>query len=540
MKSCVLNEEEPQKFVAKIKYDHRICKVKKISLPAGTKASSQPSFDEAKASCKARKRKERQESLSSQDQDRKLIRSNSEERPVITEDKNTSIRRVSSSGDFPKSPFHEKSKSPSRKYEYSDKASKYDDHEYEKKRSHERFARTHNYRNKKFTVRRYKQKCTSKGRSKGDEKIVNSTTDQTDLPEAENITSPNYIVSPELDFASLIESSEPLLSRPAQQINETIPSRALIYSQRDSDIATHMIHLDPDVPKKFLQNPFDERIQKLSKQISSCKKKIGIREKEFEIKTGSKPTEFDRIKDEGLRKLYIELNKLKNEHRQLTEIVASGGGGLKVTAQKISPATLEETVKEIEKKLTAKRDSGNRNLCLEEMTAEQLIEEKIATQKALLFLESVHGRPQSKQDRDIVRPFYDRYRMLKRMVAKVSSAGTNSELATIHENEAMHFVTPNSSSNETESEKTETPIAVENDHLLENLHSLSKSELEKEFKITSDTKRSLKKKIKEFEMDERVHGVLTKSDKKPMEEFYIAYKKVKSRLKLLEALLAKC
>lgn len=54
------------------------------------------------------------------------------------------------------------------------------------------------------------------------------------------------------------------------------------------------------------------------------------------------------------------------------------------------------------------------------MTSEQLMDEKVAIQKALLYLESIHGRPNGKEDRDIVRPFYDRYRVLKRMVAKLS------------------------------------------------------------------------------------------------------------------------
>lgn len=48
------------------------------------------------------------------------------------------------------------------------------------------------------------------------------------------------------------------------------------------------------------------------------------------------------------------------------------------------------------------------------------MEEKVSIQKALLYLESIHGRPNSKEDRDIVRPFYDRYRILKRMVVKQS------------------------------------------------------------------------------------------------------------------------
>lgn len=55
------------------------------------------------------------------------------------------------------------------------------------------------------------------------------------------------------------------------------------------------------------------------------------------------------------------------------------------------------------------------------MNDEQLIDEKIAVQKALLHLESIHGRPVSKEDRDVVRPLYDRYRILKRIVARTTN-----------------------------------------------------------------------------------------------------------------------
>lgn len=57
------------------------------------------------------------------------------------------------------------------------------------------------------------------------------------------------------------------------------------------------------------------------------------------------------------------------------------------------------------------------------MTSEQLLDEKVVIQKALLYLESKHGRPNTKEDRNMVRPFYDRYRTLKRMVAKISGVG---------------------------------------------------------------------------------------------------------------------
>lgn len=54
-------------------------------------------YEEAKMMCKARKRKERQESTSSVSQERKAIRSNSEERPA---DAKIDMRRVVSHEDF--------------------------------------------------------------------------------------------------------------------------------------------------------------------------------------------------------------------------------------------------------------------------------------------------------------------------------------------------------------------------------------------------------------------------------------------------------
>lgn len=52
------------------------------------------------------------------------------------------------------------------------------------------------------------------------------------------------------------------------------------------------------------------------------------------------------------------------------------------------------------------------------MNRDQLIDEKVAVQKGLLFLENTYGRPSSKDERDIVRPLYDRYRLLKRLLAR--------------------------------------------------------------------------------------------------------------------------
>ncbi|ERL93610.1 hypothetical protein D910_10898, partial [Dendroctonus ponderosae] len=367
-------------------------------------------------------------------------------------------------------------------------------------------------------------------------------------------------VSPALDFATLheqVECTEPLVSHPQNQVNEdmeTMPSQLIAFnkmlsSPRNSIIATHRIYLDPDVPQiapiaKLSRNPVDERIQKLNKQINSCKRKIMMSEADFESKTGSKPTQFDKMKDGTIRNLYVELSKLKREQKQLSE-TSVGCSRMHLNHTGESSVALQETVDEIRQKLRIQ--VGNKNVDLDTMTPEELIEEKIETQKALLFLESLHGRPQTKQDRDLVRPFYDRYRILKQMVHKVSSMSTSGELATIDENEAMLFVPSTSSSNETESEPTETlsskcTLEDSNDTLLpENWHCLTKPDLLKQMSLIVEEKKKLRCRIKEFEKPMHINlcRTLTKEDKKPMEAVYVAYKKVKSRLRLMEALVGK-
>lgn len=202
------------------------------------------------------------------------------------------------------------------------------------------------------------------------------------------------------------------------------------------DNVCHVSKVQPSV-SIVSTNPIDERIAKLTRMIDGCKKKIVTYETEFERRTGTKPNQHDRTNDTTLRKLYGELSKLKREQRHLTEISSTSYNSKKSTAA----TTLMTTVKEIEtvsthtlksmwqrcaicqKRLKLTRETASRD-GVDHLTETQLVEEKIATQKALLYLESVHGRPQSKRDRDLVRPFYDRYRLLKQTILKTSNVST--------------------------------------------------------------------------------------------------------------------
>lgn len=121
-------------------YDAKTGKSKRnIASSVTSKTQALPTtYDEAKASCKARKRKERQESISSLCQERKVIRSNSEERPahkMYIENK-TNIRRVSSSEDFQcqRSASSERVSLSPHRGSSNDKTLAYEDCEHERRR----------------------------------------------------------------------------------------------------------------------------------------------------------------------------------------------------------------------------------------------------------------------------------------------------------------------------------------------------------------------------------------------------------------------
>lgn len=78
------------------------------------------------------------------------------------------------------------------------------------------------------------------------------------------------------------------------------------------------------------------------------------------------------------------------------------------SAKEKSLVKIGEMMDEIQHTLSEKRVAVGRPESLDAMTSEQIFDEKLALQKALLRFEALHGRPDSKAERDIVRPVYDR------------------------------------------------------------------------------------------------------------------------------------
>lgn len=83
------------------------------------------------------------------------------------------------------------------------------------------------------------------------------------------------------------------------------------------------------------------------------------------------------------------------------------------SAKEKSLVKIGEMMDEIQHTLSEKRVAVGRPESLDAMTSEQIFDEKLALQKALLRFEALHGRPDSKAERDIVRPVYDRLVLFK-------------------------------------------------------------------------------------------------------------------------------
>lgn len=203
----------------------------------------------------------------------------------------------------------------------------------------------------------------------------------------------------------------------------------------------------------------DVTVKQLTKTISQLKKKIRDFEDVFEEENGRRPSQSEKT---PVKKYTVELGRARKQLKELKEKAKSEAERLSETAPQLgifnsaesllttTPLSVQQSLNSTLKKLVDKRLANARPEELDAMTAEELQEEKLAVQKALLQHESVFGRPTTKKDKDIMRPLYDRYRVIKR---RISSAGgdfpgrasgsgarkaSGSELAPIHEDSLLH------------------------------------------------------------------------------------------------------
>ncbi|XP_077621236.1 protein FAM13A isoform X2 [Crocuta crocuta] len=183
----------------------------------------------------------------------------------------------------------------------------------------------------------------------------------------------------------------------------------------------------------------------LTRRIQSLKKKIRKFEDRFEEERKYRPSHSDKAANPEVLKWTNDLakfrkqlkeSKLKISEEDLTPrmrqrsntLPKSFGSQLEKEDEKkqelmdkaIKPS-VEATLESIQRKLQEKRAETNRPEDIKDMTKDQIANEKVALQKALLYYESIHGRPVTKNERQAMKPLYDRYRLVKQILSRANT-----------------------------------------------------------------------------------------------------------------------
>uniref|UniRef100_A0A8C5EL68 Rho-GAP domain-containing protein n=1 Tax=Gouania willdenowi TaxID=441366 RepID=A0A8C5EL68_GOUWI len=343
----------------------------------------------------------------------------------------------------------------------------------------------------------------------------------------------------------------------------------------------------------------------LTKRIHVLKKKIHRFEEKFEDERKYRPSHSDKAANPEVLRWSTELAKLRKELKEhklmkseedlppLTRqrsntLPRSFGSQLekKPQQEKVPKPPVDCTLDSILNKLQEKRGEVHRPEDIKDMTREQIAAEKVALQKALLHYESIHGRPVTKNERQIMKPLYDRYRLVKQILCRASTIpviGSPSSkrrgplLQPIIEGETARFfddIKEEEDGSEDDSDaKTQFSVSVPpelsvisllermdeeaegfispvdelspsknvTDMRLSNLHSASMQELVVQLQEAREEKKRIRKNLKEFEEQFlRLNGRnVQKEDRTPLAEEYSEYKHLKAKLRLLEVLISK-
>ncbi|XP_049420201.1 protein FAM13C-like [Epinephelus fuscoguttatus] len=323
---------------------------------------------------------------------------------------------------------------------------------------------------------------------------------------------------------------------------------------------------DPECPSSI---PF------LTRQIQMLKKKVRRFEDQFEQEMNYKPSHNDKYSNPEMIRVMGELAKARKQLKEMRlrqsvfESKEPDGPGNTCrygSGQQGAPdhkPTLEETVESLFRRLREKRQALGLPDNMKEMTQAQMVLEKITLQKCLLYFESVHGRPGGKQEKNLVKPLYDRYQMIKRLLC------ASPTIPTIEEEDGSDEDSMSSSTVEElpvpPPRRAARPAAGEEDSdrdsdpafvspldevkavhqqpalTMANLHEASRSQLLQCLRETRAEKKTRRKVLREFEDEfyRQTGRICQKEDRTPMKEEYQEYKQLKAKLRLLEVLLSK-
>ncbi|KAM4673069.1 protein FAM13A isoform 4-T4 [Amazona ochrocephala] len=320
----------------------------------------------------------------------------------------------------------------------------------------------------------------------------------------------------------------------------------------------------------------------LTRRIQGLKKKIRRFEEKFEEERKYRPSHSDKAANPEVLKWTNDLakfrkqlkeSKLKISEEDLGPVVRQRSNTLPKSfgsqlekdddkkqdlSDKSPKPAVEATLDSIQKKLQEKRTETNRPEDIKDMTRDQIAAEKVALQKALLYYESIHGRPVTKNERQVMKPLYDRYRLVKQILSRANTIPIIEEEEGSEEDSSVKpdlTITMKTDFNvrsfldqlEDDADGFVSPVddkmpsRSNQDMGLSNLHEASIPELLEQLQEVREEKKRIRKKLRDFEDNFfRQNGRnVQKEDRTPMAEEYNEYKQIKAKLRLLEVLISK-
>ncbi|XP_076598356.1 protein FAM13A-like [Chaetodon auriga] len=353
-------------------------------------------------------------------------------------------------------------------------------------------------------------------------------------------------------------------------------------------MARSSVHTEPD--EGFVS------ISMLNRHIHTLRKRIRRFEERFEQEKHYKPAYNDKTAHPEVARLMKELIKSRKQLKELKlrqseEGGLRGQGGSNLSAETCrtnidqreaaltgtelqqlnnnsnSKPKVEETVNMISNRLKERRRELGLPDGIKEMSHFQMTMEKTSLQKCLLYFESLHGRPSTRQERTLMKPFYDRYRLLKQLLLSSAAATVITTIEEEEDSDEEHpkqrsprqqpfrlksprCVSSVESVHQPSTEMSETPLVSPLEEMkslqpqimtMATLHEASRPELLDHLRMARSEKRRLHHALREFEdhFYMQTGRACQKEDRGPMAEEYCQYKNLKAKLRLLEALLSK-
>uniref|UniRef100_A0A8C1TX36 Family with sequence similarity 13 member A n=1 Tax=Cyprinus carpio TaxID=7962 RepID=A0A8C1TX36_CYPCA len=330
----------------------------------------------------------------------------------------------------------------------------------------------------------------------------------------------------------------------------------------------------------------------LSKRIHVLKKKIRRFEEKFEEEHKYRPSHSDKAANPEVLRWMNELAKMRKDlkdhkllksEEDLTPIPRQRSNTLpksfgsqlekKPTETKTPKPPVESTLEAVMNKLQEKRNEAGRPEDIKDMTREQIGAEKVALQKALLYYESIHGRPITKNERQGMKPLYDRYRLIKQILCRASAIPVIGSPSSKRRGPLLQPIiegVPALFFSDTKEEEDVTvkpelsmlglldqleedtdgfispvdelsPSKNTTDMRLSNLHAAPMQELVEQLQEAREEKKRIRKNLRDFEDQffKQNGRNVQKEDRSPLAGEYNEYKHIKAKLRLLEVLISK-